>query len=610
MNAAADSDNIDRTTIVVHGAGAGDVGIRSDNWRNQIKPIVSDTNSFGNIRNLIKSIGFNATNANGYQDKFGVQLNKRVPIKIATINGQNLESSSLSTHSEVLEQSDILTDWMSQLSDDVNAKEVDMLVLDHSLDYQNNNAPIIQQIAARTDLKSISPINVGVCYLSDSNESKDKDQPIVVDIMHLRSYGSFGLEYKNIYDENGILSWFDNAQAKVIQSPMHGTLNGSDFYYRPNPRFLGNDKIVYLVSGQGPDGKTHSVKLTYFVKVIKDFTRKAYQSDLTPEVQQKMRLAFCGGRPEAWLISSGLSDQGAFPAVIQSTPVQEITAWQRASKLSALLANASQSLISFGDLLGTAVGETTGQGLSAQITLDTNAAGHGWYIDPTPLDNTDDYLPTSDPTVFKAKAGSATEGKMDMLSVLLHEYGHALGLEHSANASDFMAASLQPGVRKLPSAEELALMARLVAELKDDEGGDTLTPALSQGERGQDNPSSPLSALGLLPMGFMRRKDGKGTSTPTTHTDYLTAINPTLTNSNFTLGQNGSVAQWETTGKVDATPSTITPGRIHHSPGSPGPSLHHHPPRPLPDLHRQRAGPANQQHPAKRHPHCRPARRF
>ena len=340
------------------------------------------------------------------------------------------------------------------------------------------------------------------------------------------------------------------------------------------------------------ENKGVAVFVHYYIEVVGDHPTTYYGGD-------GQRLPhFC--KRETWKISQSDFNSGS----------QDYAAWLRSSELSTLLANASQSVAGFQDLAGSAVGNTAGEGTNAAITLDTNAAGHGWYVDPTPLGNTDDYLPTSDPTVFKAKAGSATEGKMDMLSVLLHEYGHALGLEHSANASDFMAASLQPGVRKLPSAEELALMARLVAELKDDEGGDTLTPALSQGERGQDNPSSPLSALGLLPMGFMRRKDGKGTSTPTTHTDYLTAINPTLTNSNFTLGQNGSVAQWETTGKVDATPSTITPGRIHHSPGSPGPSLHHHPPRPLPDLHRQRAGPANQQHPAKRHPHCRPARRF
>jgi predicted Zn-dependent protease len=41
---------------------------------------------------------------------------------------------------------------------------------------------------------------------------------------------------------------------------------------------------------------------------------------------------------------------------------------------------------------------------------------------------------------------------MDMLSVLLHEYGHALGLEHSQDTHDFMGATLTPGVRRLPSA--------------------------------------------------------------------------------------------------------------------------------------------------------------
>ena len=244
--------------------------------------------------------------------------------------------------------------------------------------------------------------------------------------------------------------------------------------------------------------------------------------------------------------------------------VSDQSSWLRAAQLSALLANASESLAPFQDLPGTALGQTTGEGLSAQITLDTNAAGHGWYIDPTPLDNSDDYLATSDPTVWKAKADSAAAGKMDMLSVLLHEYGHALGLEHSGNGADFMAASLQPGMRKLPSAAELTLMSQLVAELKN-AGGEALTLALSQGEREQDDPSSPspLSALGLLPLGFMRRNGGSGSGNASattgaatvTHTDYLTAINTTLANGSLHAGQNGTIDQWESVGNVAATPT-------------------------------------------------------
>jgi hypothetical protein len=42
-----------------------------------------------------------------------------------------------------------------------------------------------------------------------------------------------------------------------------------------------------------------------------------------------------------------------------------------------LLAGAKASLSGFADLSGAAIGQTT----SDKITLDTNAAGHGWYID-------------------------------------------------------------------------------------------------------------------------------------------------------------------------------------------------------------------------------------
>ncbi|MBI1835535.1 MAG: matrixin family metalloprotease, partial [Burkholderiales bacterium] len=157
---------------------------------------------------------------------------------------------------------------------------------------------------------------------------------------------------------------------------------------------------------------------------------------------------------EFWKISSNLP-----------TGTDDYTNWQNTANLSAMLANASQSLTSFSDLAGTAVGQTKRESSTAQITLDSTAAGHGWFIDTTPSNN-EEFLPTSDPEVWIAKADSQAAGKMDMFSVLLHEYGHALGIEHSSDNADYMAASLQPGERRLPSGEELDLMARLVAAIK------------------------------------------------------------------------------------------------------------------------------------------------
>ncbi|MDR0578298.1 MAG: matrixin family metalloprotease [Candidatus Accumulibacter sp.] len=125
--------------------------------------------------------------------------------------------------------------------------------------------------------------------------------------------------------------------------------------------------------------------------------------------------------------------------------------------------------VSFSDLPGVAVAQTTGTGANAQIALDTDAAGYSWFIDYTPYLN-EEWLPTSNPYGWQAKPGSDAEGKMDMLSVLLHEYGHVLGLEHTADSHDFMSTTLQPGVRRLPSAEELQQMANPVAKLKGEMG--------------------------------------------------------------------------------------------------------------------------------------------
>ncbi len=85
------------------------------------------------------------------------------------------------------------------------------------------------------------------------------------------------------------------------------------------------------------------------------------------------------------------------------------TTWNLNAGLSTLLSNATQSLTGFQNLAGSAVGNTTGSGLYAQITLDADAAGHGWYVDATPLDNTDDFLPTSDAHIWQAKPDNAVK---------------------------------------------------------------------------------------------------------------------------------------------------------------------------------------------------------
>ncbi|MDZ8264642.1 cadherin domain-containing protein [Nostoc sp. ChiQUE01b] len=75
------------------------------------------------------------------------------------------------------------------------------------------------------------------------------------------------------------------------------------------------------------------------------------------------------------------------------------------------------------------------------ITLDQDAAGIGWFIDPTPEDDSE----------FNPIENSPGEGKVDLLTAIAHEMGHVLGLSHVDYGTSLMSATLPIGVRRLPT---------------------------------------------------------------------------------------------------------------------------------------------------------------
>ena len=93
--------------------------------------------------------------------------------------------------------------------------------------------------------------------------------------------------------------------------------------------------------------------------------------------------------------------------------------------------------VSIVDLPGLVLARNNGY----EIELDVNAAGHGWFLDPTPA--SDEEFDASG----KALAGSDAEGDIDLLTALMHELGHVLGFDHGDAA--IMADSLATGERIL-----------------------------------------------------------------------------------------------------------------------------------------------------------------
>jgi RHS repeat-associated protein len=87
-----------------------------------------------------------------------------------------------------------------------------------------------------------------------------------------------------------------------------------------------------------------------------------------------------------------------------------------------------------------------------EVVLSADAAGHGWFADPTPLQD-EEFAPGGPGSPLVALPGSPAAGQEDLLTAVLHELGHLAG--RPDGGTGLMAGSLAPGTRDLGALDQV-----------------------------------------------------------------------------------------------------------------------------------------------------------
>jgi hypothetical protein len=129
--------------------------------------------------------------------------------------------------------------------------------------------------------------------------------------------------------------------------------------------------------------------------------------------------------------------------------------WAAVGASAAQLAALAAITFTVADLAGNTIGDHT----PGHIVIDSDAAGHGWFIDPTPSDNSEfTHVQNAEGTDLLTDPSNAAAGHMDLLTAVTHEMGHELGLDDitaPGDTHDLMFINLVDGERRLPDSTDV-----------------------------------------------------------------------------------------------------------------------------------------------------------
>lgn len=208
--------------------------------------------------------------------------------------------------------------------------------------------PVVVAQATQRQTSDKSDRTIGVCQLIENQPESLRSA-----INGLSPLQSVSIFFGNVENRQvGI-----EGRVSLLQGPAHGTLEelgGVDrggYLYVPMGNFVGQDRATFLVKTGG-----FNVKVMYFFNVLEGVADDMYENR-----------QFCPNG-EIWKISLSPGD-----------PNVSLYTFEQPSQLT----NAIKANLTIADSPFGALGQTTG----TSITLNDNAAGHGWFIDSTPWSN-------------------------------------------------------------------------------------------------------------------------------------------------------------------------------------------------------------------------------